>query len=854
MTRFAVDALERSALENLHFSLAGKQLLDGVSDAIVTLTYPELKVVYANERAKVFFEGTHGIKDLFGQHLSQFTIDAASQRWNAFIAEAVEHGIYETDYVGVTENRVWKLRFESLLLEDRCVGISVIAQDTTQLARFKRQVSETESLYLSLFEAMSVGAVFQGNDGRIIGVNRAAEVILGRTAAEVMGLTSEAPDWDPIREDGSPFPGKEHPSMITLRTGAPQSDVSMGIRRADGARRWLLVSSQPIFMGRERELKAVVGTFHDVTEKREMREQLKAKVAELDQALIQMSAAEANRRREQVRFRSAVQAAPTAMIMVDRDGTIILANDRADTMFGFGKGTLVGNSLNVLLPSGVGGSHESLLHKFMQDPEERPMGGHRAIHARDKEGREFRVEIGLTPITDEAGQFVLASITDLRAQLDAQQRIERLTNFDPLTGLPNRSYLRTYVTNALAEVAPKGRSFAILVLDLDNFKYVNDTLSHLAGDKLLMGVAKRLVALEISGGSAARIGGDEFVLMLPYRNEADLIRQASLVQSELARPHLIDGTEVIVPVSTGIALSPSDGTSFDTLIQNAETAMHRAKEEGRNSFRFFAKDMQVRTRRLLALETGLHTALERQQFRLCYQPQFDACGDRMIGVEALIRWQHPELGAVPPAEFIPLAERNGQIVQIGTWVLQTAISQMKLWNDAGLGPLSMAVNLSAVQFRQHDLPSQVARILHLTGLPPEQLELELTETAAMADPLAAMAMTRELSSLGVKIAIDDFGAGYSSLTYLNKFVIHKLKIDQSFINDIERNAEDRAVVRSIIHLGRDLGLKTIAEGVETSVQFDFLRAEGCDGFQGYYFAKPLTADDILHRLSKQKEA
>lgn len=848
-----IEALDDAAPAHLHFSLAAKQIIDNVSDIAFTLTYPDADISYANRTTTDYFRRMFRVRDLLGRSLKQFLDRDAAKSWSGFIAQAVAVGIFETEYTWSNDSHQWQLRLLPILLEGRCIGVSVTGQDRTEMEAARRQLAETEGMYISLFESMGIGAVFQDSEGRIIAVNKAALEIEGRTAAQMLGLTSSAQDWDAIREDGSPFPGDDHPSMVTLRTGAPQIDVTMGIRRPDGERRWIVVNSRPVLVGRDREIRSVVTTFHDVTEKLELREHLEAKIAELDRALEQTLAAVADRRREQLRFRSALQAAPTAMIMVDITGTIILANDRADIMFGYEKGALIGQPLSILLPLSTVKMHEDLRRQYMRQPEERLMGDHRAIHARHKDGYDFRVEIGLTPITDEMGSFVLASITDLRAQLEAQQRIERLTNFDPLTGLPNRSCFRTYVDKTHLDGAASDQTFAVLVFDLDNFKYINDTLSHRVGDGLLMSVAKRLATFEIADGSAARLGGDEFVLAISYQNEAELVRQTSLIQANMAKPHIIDGSELIVTVSTGIALSPGDGTTCDALIQNAEMAMHRAKEGGRNNFRFFAKDMHSQTKRLLTLETGLHTALERNQFWLCYQPQFDSRSERIVGVEALIRWRHPELGAVPPSEFIPLAERNGQIIPIGTWVLENAIRQAKAWNDAGLGPLKISVNLSFVQFRQLDLPDSVACILSKTGLPPELLELELTETATMDDPEAAIAMTRKLSAIGVTLSIDDFGTGYSSFSYLKKLSIHRLKIDQSFVRDLGQDADDHAIVRSIINLGHNLGLTTIAEGVETAEQFDFLISEGCDGFQGYYFSRPLTSDEMLGRLQRSQQ-
>lgn len=550
------------------------------------------------------------------------------------------------------------------------------------------------------------------------------------------------------------------------------------------------------------------------------------------------------RHREESRFRSAVEAAPTAMIMVDGDGHIVLANGRADQLFGYPTGSLRGQPLRMLVPSAMTDAHEALRKDFMRAPADRGMGPEREIYAQHSDGHLFRVEIGLTLVSGEQGKFVLASITDLTSRIEAEAQINRLINFDILTGLPNRKQVKAYVNDVLLKGPVHRAPIAIAVLDLDNFKYINDTLGHSVGDQLLIKTAERLAKIIPVGAMAARLSGDEFIVLLPDGTDAAIVRDASRIQAEMAKPYVLDGSSVVLTVSIGIASSATDGSDFDTLVQHADIAMYRAKDEGRNSFKFFARDMNLRTARLFQLESALHTALANEQFSLVYQPQFGADHGQIVGVEALLRWQHPELGPVSPAEFIPLAERNGTILAIGEFVLRTAVKELSQWSAQGLPSITLAVNLSAAQFRQRSLHTQIAAILDAHAMPARQLELELTESVAMADPAQAVDIMNDLNAIGVRLAIDDFGTGYSSLNYLKRFNAHKLKIDQSFVQDINHDLEDQAIVRSIVALAHNLGFTTIAEGVELPEQRDCLKAIGCDAFQGFLLARPMTAEAL----------
>lgn len=438
--------------------------------------------------------------------------------------------------------------------------------------------------------------------------------------------------------------------------------------------------------------------------------------------------------------------------------------------------------------------------------------------------------------------YALDSFDKESARIKGEERIEYLANFDSLTGLPNRTQL-AFRINELLNVAKRHHQYiAVMFLDLDHFKDINDTLGHTIGDLLLIEAANRVRSLLREEDTVTRLGGDEFIILLPTTNTEGAAQVAQKLLEIFQKPFHIQNNELNISASIGISLYPSDGADFETLYKNADTAMYRAKHNGRNIFCFFTEDMQRQTARNLALGNALRHAIERGELYLEYQPQFSLIDRTIIGAEALLRWNHPEFGNVSPAEFIPIAEETGTIMKIGEWVLRTALTMTKTWMDQGYAPIIMAVNLSAVQFRSQNLPANVTTILNEIGISPEYLELELTESIAMHDPQRAIIMMNDLHNQGIRMSIDDFGTGYSSLSYLKKFNIYKLKIDQSFVRDIDIDPEDKAIVSAIINMSKSLGLLTIAEGVETIEQLNYLQEQGCDEIQGYYLSKPLPKE------------
>ncbi len=435
-----------------------------------------------------------------------------------------------------------------------------------------------------------------------------------------------------------------------------------------------------------------------------------------------------------------------------------------------------------------------------------------------------------------------------------QVQLEHQANYDALTGLPNRNLLHDRLRQAVySQRSP--RNIAVVFMDLDHFKFVNDSLGHGTGDKLLKSMGERLRAVLREGDTVGRVGGDEFVLILnDQSNEEVIFRAMQRISARVSESIMIDGKELYVTCSAGISLYPQDGRDVDTLLKNADAAMYRAKEHGRNNFQFYTAEMNERVNERLSLEAALRRALERREFLLHYQQKIDLRSGAIIGAEALVRWNHPEWALVRPARFIPLAEETGLIVPLGEWVLHEACRQAREWLDQGLRPGVVSVNLSVRQFRQEGLVRTVSRILEETRLDPSQLEMELTESTVMQNVESAIATLQGLKSLGVALSVDDFGTGYSSLSYLKQLPFDTLKIDRSFVRGIGagEDPDEGAIAHAIISLGHSLRLKVIAEGVETDAQVRFLKRHGCDEVQGFLYGEPVASEEYARLLEKAK--
>lgn len=485
-------------------------------------------------------------------------------------------------------------------------------------------------------------------------------------------------------------------------------------------------------------------------------------------------------------------------------------------------------------------------------------------HAREgaATSREHEIRVGQTVLTAtdnylsrmrQANESLVIATIESHNLVDQIQRahsqMDHLAHHDVLTDLPNRILLMDRLNQAIELARRQGKQLAVMFMDLDHFKHINDSLGHAVGDQLLQSVTQRLLACVRHSDTVSRQGGDEFLLLLPtieHAEDAALSAQKMLVA--LVPPHIIEQHELHIGISIGISVYPDDGHDAETLIKCADTAMYYAKESGRNNYKFFEQSMNVRAVQRQSIEASLRRALERQEFVLHYQPKVNLESKVMVGVEALIRWQHPEHGLLPPSQFVPIAEDCGLILSIGRWVLHEACRQAQAWQQAGLRPIAVAVNTSAIEFRDPDFLANVRTTLQETGLAPGCLELELTESVLMRDAEATNRMLHALADLGVKLTVDDFGTGYSSLSYLRQFPIHTLKIDQSFVRQMTNSPDDASLVSAVINMGKSLNQRVIAEGVETPEQHAFLLAEQCDEGQGYYFGRPMGADALAALL------
>lgn len=527
------------------------------------------------------------------------------------------------------------------------------------------------------------------------------------------------------------------------------------------------------------------------------------------------------------------------LMLLDASCNIVMVNQAFTKITGYEKEEAIGHTPRIL----ASGRHDRDFYEIMWNRIEKSGSWQGEIWNRRKDGFIYPEWLSIQIMRDASGKLThyIGLFADMTERKKTEEKIQWLAHFDALTGLPNRTLLRDRSNLALSLAHRRHEPLALMFLDLDGFKNVNDSLGHNIGDELLKQFAARLKSIVREQDTISRQGGDEFVLVLPNTDTSGATSMAEKLLAIAAKPYHIEPHELNLTASIGIAMFPTDGIDFDTLSCSADTAMYRTKQNGRNNYCFFTMEMQEKSARMLELDSALRRALERDQFVLNYQPIMSLNHNVVVGFEALLRWEHPQLGSVSPEEFIPVAESNGQIIPIGEWILRSVIRQLKTWTQAGHHEIMVSVNLSAVQFRDRRLTDQVSDLLQEAGINPDRLVLELTETVAMEKPHAAIVVIDSLKDRGIKISIDDFGTGYSSLAYLNRFSAHSLKIDGSFIRDVPRNPENMAIVSAIVSLARNLGIKTIAEGVETEDHIDFLREIGCTAIQGHYLSKPMTA-------------
>jgi diguanylate cyclase (GGDEF)-like protein/PAS domain S-box-containing protein len=704
-------------------------------------------------------------------------------------------------------------------------------------ARLFEQLQRSEERFRALVENSAEVVALIDATGVTLYTSRAVQDILGEPVEEMIGRNV----FERVHPDDLAMTRSELKKCLAQAGVAVSAEFRM--RHRDGS--WRVLEAVGVNRLDDPAVHAIVVNYRDVTERNRTQEWIE----ELNRYL----------QRQIQEFRTLLEVIPVG-IAIARDPACkqIEANPALRRLLG----TVPGQNASFSPPE----SEPRLRVELWRDgepldPAEMPMqiAASQGVEIVDlemdvvRDGRTVATIIGsATPLFDESGRprGAIGAALDISERKRSEEQIRRIAYHDVLTGLPNRLLLNDRLALAVAQANRLDRGLAVLFLDIDRFKLINDSLGHTAGDRLIQHVAERLRACVREGDTVARLGGDEFMLLLPGVDQVvDAAKLAEKVLESVRGHFQLEGREIFASASIGVAVYPDDGRDAETLVKNADTALYRAKERGRDNYQLYTPAMNETALERLALESKLRRALANHELQLQYQPVLDLATRRICGFEALLRWNHPELGMVPPATFIPIAELTGLILPIGPWVLRTACAQARAWQQAGHHGLEVAVNLSARQFQQSELPAQVARALEETGLPPASLHLEITETSAMENAASTVRALHELKALGVGIAIDDFGTGYSSLSYLKRFPIDTLKIDQSFIRDIPADPEDAAIATAVLALARSLKVEVVAEGVETKEQLHFLAERRCDRVQGFLFSRALTPEACEPLLS-----
>jgi diguanylate cyclase (GGDEF)-like protein/PAS domain S-box-containing protein len=541
----------------------------------------------------------------------------------------------------------------------------------------------------------------------------------------------------------------------------------------------------------------------------------------------------------------AVENMQIGVTITDRQRKILYVNPSEAEMHGYSAGELIGKNSTIFAPPDIWKHIEPdlLTRQFRRE----------SVNIR-KDGSLFPVQLMTDFVTDPDGKIVniITTCEEITERKKSEEMIKHKAYYDDLTNLPNRMFFNERLEQAITEAKTKKKMIAVMFLDLDRFRTINDSLGHDTGDLLIYSVAQRLQCCVRSRDTVTRLGGDEFLIMAPgLKTEQDAVVLAQKILRLMSQAFMLNSRELYVTASIGISLHPKDGDNVSTLVKNADTAMYYVKSQGKNNYRLYSPAMNARNLEYLTMENNLHKALKQKELLLHYQPQVDLKTGRVFSAEALMRWQHPELGLISPIEFIPLAEETGLIVPIGKWLIYNACEQLKHWRKEGFCLQRIAVNMSMRQFKLTNLLESIGKILERTGLDSGSLEVELTESIIMQNPEITVATLRELSAMGIYLSIDDFGTGYSSLNYLKYLPLNKLKIAPIFAAGIGKDANDEAICKAIITLAHSLNLKVIAEGVETTEQLEFFRAHECDEVQGYLFSRPLPAEEISRMFSEE---
>jgi diguanylate cyclase (GGDEF)-like protein/PAS domain S-box-containing protein len=710
----------------------------------------------------------------------------------------------------------------------RVTGVICIATDVTQRNRAEDALRESERALTTLLSNLP-GYAFRvrNDDGFTLEyVSDGIFDITGHTAAEFISGSVG------VQEVAHPDDRKMIvEAAISAVESRELSAIEYRIVTAAGETKWVWGQSQVVVDEDSDAVIALEGFVSDITERKRAEHAL----AESEE-----------------RHRDLFENARDAMFTYNLRGRMISANRRMTELTGYTNEEFLALNLGQVIATDY--------HLLAAEALKRVFNGDSApyeLEIRAKDGRRIPLEITSRIILGKRGEpkTVQAIGRDITERKQAEETIRRLAYHDGLTSLPNRTFFENRLRLALARARREHKMLAVMFLDLDSFKVVNDTLGHGAGDKLLQAVAHDLATLVRDGDTVARVGGDEFTLLLAgIEGPEDATEIAQRILECLRQSRVINGTEFRTTGSIGITTYPADGDEGETLLRNADTAMYRAKERGRDNYQLYTASMNAKMMERIAVERDLRHALDRDELTLFYQPIVVVETGVITGAEALLRWRHPQRGIVPPDEFIPLAEETGLILEIGEWVLRQACRQVRQWREQGLAVDLVAVNLSARQLQQEDLVERIAGILRESGVSPDSIQLEITEGAVLKNVDYAIAMLRQLGGMGIQIALDDFGTGYSSLTYLKRFPIDAVKIDRSFVRDLEHDASDATIVSTVIAMAESMHLNVIAEGVETENQLEFLRQRGCKEYQGYLFARPMPPEEFATLLRAASSA